>query len=122
MLKNNVISLADFNSYKRLLNSAIKQAKLLYYIKKSFKFNGDIKRTWKFINEVLNKNERKPIYSINNSNSVELKGNEMVNYFNSYFINVITDLTNNYNYNINNADPQINVDHNQIFFSTNQSK
>ena len=34
MLKNNVISLTDFNSYKRLLNSAIKQAKSLYYTKK----------------------------------------------------------------------------------------
>ena len=91
MLKNNVISLADFNSYKRLLNSAIKQAKLLYYIKKSFKFNGDIKRTWKFINEVLNKNEKNPICSINNSNSTKLKVNEMVYYFSLYFINVITD-------------------------------
>ena len=87
--------------FKRLLNSAIKQANSLYYIKRSFNFNGDINRTWKFINEVLNKNERKPVCSINNSNSVELKGNEMVNYFNSYFINVITDLTNNYNYKIN---------------------
>ena len=49
----------------------------------------------------------------------------MVNYFNSYFINVITDLTNNYNYNIYNADSQINIDPNQnsfFFLPTNPNE
>ena len=49
----------------------------------------------------------------------------MVNYFNEYFINVISDLTNNKNFNRNNNDPLINIDTNQdsfFFLPTSQNE
>ena len=111
LLKDNYITLEIFNSYKKLLNSAIKQAKSLYYLKKSFKFNGNVKKTWDFVNDLLNSNDREPISSITNSNSVALKENDMVNYFNSYFINVISELT------INNP----NNFHDDVLYSVNDN-
>ena len=47
-LRNSTILLEDFKSYKRLLNSAIKQAKSLYYLKKILQFQWRFKANLEF--------------------------------------------------------------------------
>ena len=115
MLKVNLISLPDFNNYKRLLNSAIKQAKTLYYLKRSFKFNGDVKDTWKFINDILDKNKREPVTSIKDRNSTLLNGKNMVDFLNSYFVNIIPTLMNDHLIDVH-LDPLHYVDFNPVSF------
>ena len=88
-----MISKNSFDYYKRLLNSAIKQAKALYYMKKSIRCNGDVRATWKFINDMLGRKEGRCIKYVRGDGDANLTGVSMVNYFNKYFVNVISDLT-----------------------------
>ena len=55
MLKLNQITRDSFVIYKNLLNDCIRQAKIIFYMKKSISANNDVKETWKFINGVLKK-------------------------------------------------------------------
>ena len=124
MLKENCITYEVYDTYRKLLNSAVRQAKSLYYLKKSFQFDGNMKRTWNFINDLLNKNNKEPISAIKDSNSVVLKDINMVNYFNSYFINIISELTINNN-NLSNNNSLYSVPYNQnsfFFFPTTDSE
>ena len=70
MVRNNQITKKSFNIYKKLLNTAIKQAKKLYYLKKAISANRNIKDTWKFFNKNLNKNKKKTVLNVNNSEGV----------------------------------------------------
>ena len=92
LLKQNLITKESYVKYRNLLISAIKQAKVLYFLKKSISNNNDVKSTWKFINSVLNKNKKERVKSINDPNGTELTGVDMANYFNSYFTNIIPDI------------------------------
>ena len=90
MFKCNKITRASFLNYKNLLNEFIRQAKIIFYMKKSIAANNDAKETWKFINEILNKNKRDKVSTVNNSDGTPLTGNIMVNYFNDYFVNIVS--------------------------------
>ena len=64
-------------------------------MRKSIKCNGNVKDTWKFINEILNNSENKPIISITDDNDNKITGSDMVNHFNQHFINLIFNFTAN---------------------------
>ena len=53
MLKCNEISKVSYNTYKNMLNDSIRQAKVIFYMRKS------ILKTWKFVNEMLNKYKKR---------------------------------------------------------------
>ena len=95
LLRKNQITRTSFVAYRNLLNDAIRQAKILYYMKKSISVNNDVKKTWRFINSILNKNNNDKILSINNVNGEKLIEHNMVNYFNNYFINVVSSIISN---------------------------
>ena len=75
--------------------------------------NNNERNTFRFINEILNNKERNTLTLIHDSNFDILMGRYMTNFFNSYFINVIPEF-------INNHDLNVNVD-SLSFISYNQS-
>lgn len=80
----------SFEFYSEYTNKAIKQAKILYYQKEFEKFKGDIKRTWKTINTILNRNRKVnnfPSHIICKSGKLE-NLQDIVNEFNDYFCNI----------------------------------
>ena len=54
-LRNGQISVLDFNYYRNLLNSTIKKAKRLYFIKKSISCNRDARRTWRMVIDIISR-------------------------------------------------------------------
>lgn len=92
LYRQNLITKESYNQYKNTLTSAIKQSKILYFMKKSMNLNNDVKQTWNFINNILNKNKKESINYINDDNGIPLKGVSMSNYFNSYFTSIIPNL------------------------------
>ena len=59
MLKCNEISKVSYNTYKNMLNDSIRQAKVIFYMTKSISTSNNTKKTWKFVNEMLNKYKKK---------------------------------------------------------------
>ena len=53
-----VIKKSEFNRYRNALKKIITHAKRLYYKNLFDQFKYDMKKTWKFISESLNKNSR----------------------------------------------------------------
>ena len=49
-------------------------------------------KTWKFITEILNKKKRNRISTVNNSVRTPLIGNNMGNYFNKYFVSMVSSI------------------------------
>ena len=92
MLKLNQITRESFIIYRNLLNKAVKQAKELYYLKKVVAINGDVRETWKFVNSILHGNKSEIITSINDQNGSPVTGNKMADFFNDYFVNVVSNL------------------------------
>ena len=96
MLKLNQITRDSFVIYKNLLNDCIRQAKIIFYMKKSISANNDVKETWKFINEVLKNNKRDEVRTVDYYiTGTSLTGYKMVNYLNKYFVNAISTIISN---------------------------
>lgn len=79
-----------FQNYAAEVDKLIRLAKLDFYQKEFNKFTGDIRKTWKTINTILNRNRR-----VNNFPSYILKDNtkisnkqEIVDVLNDYFCNI----------------------------------
>ena len=95
MLKSSQITKSSYTEYKNLLNNAIRQAKIIFYMKKAIASNIDAKSTWKFINQVLNKNKKDVVHSVNNNSGISLSGINMSNYFNDFFVDTIPNMIKN---------------------------
>ena len=67
MLKCNEISKVGYNTYKNMLNDSIRQAMIIFYMRKLISTSNDTKKTWKFVNEMLNKKKKEKISTIDNN-------------------------------------------------------
>ena len=79
-----------FEFYSEYTNKLIKQVKVAHYQKEFEKFKGDIKKTWKTINTILNRNRKVnnfPDHIICKSGKLE-NLQDIVNEFNDYFCNI----------------------------------
>ena len=87
----------NFNTYKNIIRRSITQAKKNYYHQTFKKYSNDLRKTWKTINETLNKNKTAKClpqeFCLNNGNRETI-----VNEFNNYFVNagaIVTDVQSN---------------------------
>ncbi len=80
----------NLNTFNRILKKSIRNMKKQYYESLFNKYKGDIKGTWKTINEILNRTKRKnkfPQYFKDGNHLVTGKL-AIVNHFNEYFTNI----------------------------------
>ena len=77
----------NLTTYNKILKQCIKNAKLSYYSKYFQNCKADIKKTWKMINEIINKNKLKndlpTVFKINNTKMCN--ESDIANEFNRYF-------------------------------------
>ena len=77
------------NSYNRLIKNIIKR----YFSNDIQNNKGNLKKTWKSINQCLNRNPKsKKIVLIKDSNENDVKSEDMANAFNENFINIGSNL------------------------------
>ena len=86
----------DFNAYSKTVNQLIRKAKHDYYFTTFDKYKGDIKKTWRTINSILNRNRKInhfPSHIIGSNGKIYDKV-EMANELNNYFCNIGQKLAN----------------------------
>ena len=83
---------AEYSCYRKCLRGVIKKAKSKLYCKKINNCSGDMKKTWKIINEIRGKNKQtiKPQFIIDNKRIVERR--IIANEFNKYFVSLAHNL------------------------------
>ena len=92
---HDIISL-NLKTYNNILKKLIRQAKMQYFTDEFNKNKSNIRHTWSTIKEILNKCKNKkdfPAFFTISDKSIKDKI-DIANYFNSYFANVGTDLSN----------------------------
>ena len=83
---NGLISIDNYKKYKNKLNLLIQKVKSEYYDLKFQNCKGNIKTTWKNINNLINRNKQKPC----NKDTFNVGADDpidVVNLFNNYFVN-----------------------------------
>ena len=86
-----------FQKYKTEVDKLIRLAKIDFYQKEFDKFTGDIRKTWKTINTILNRNKRAnnfPSHIISQNRKIDDK-QEIVDVLNNYFCNIGQQLADN---------------------------
>ena len=81
-----------FSEHRRNLTKSIKRAKALYYNKKINEHEGDLKKTWKIINELrgVHKKPMKPSFIINNERIYERR--IIANEFNKHYTSIASNM------------------------------
>ena len=90
----NVQMYEQFSDYRRHLKKIIKYSKANFYAKKFDESKGDMKKTWKLINDIRGTKKRstKPEFIINNERIIERR--VIANAFNKYFVSIASDMNN----------------------------
>lgn len=86
----------EYKTLSNLVTHKIRQEKINYYSSLIEKSEGDKKQYWSVVGKIRNKN-KKSISSINiGNNKIQVRNNEVevANYFNDYFVNIISKLKN----------------------------
>lgn len=78
--------------YRNTLKKDIEVAKLQYYQHKFEKSKGNVKATWKTINEITAQNKRPQSYSLDVNNVVINDSQLVANEFNKYFLSVVDEV------------------------------
>ena len=81
----------NFKTYKSIIRRSIMHAKKEYYRKTFHKYSNDLKKTWKIINDTLNRNSNKksfPSEFISSDGNTICDHNAIANAFNDFFINI----------------------------------
>ena len=86
----------DYTIYKNRLTSVIRRVKRLYYFNLFQKLGKDSGRIWHHINILLG-GQGQVIIDRLRMDAMVIKGNEMVNHANSFFVNIANNLTANLN-------------------------
>ena len=79
-----------FQKYSSEVDKLIRLAKIDFYQKEFNKFTGDVKKTWKTINSILNRNRRVnnfPSHILSENRKITNK-QEIVDVLNDYFCNI----------------------------------
>ena len=107
-----------YKQYRNVVNNEIKKAKYEYYKVKFNNDKGNIKATWKTINEALGTKSRNKncVDTINVNGAIITNKNYMSDIFNDYFVNIGFNLTNNVQYN-SEYNQQLNVNERSAYFT-----
>ena len=82
----------DYTTYKNRLTSLLRRAERLYYFRLFLRAGGNSGRVWSHINALLG-NHSKALMEGLQVDASFISGSDMVNYANSYFVNIANDLT-----------------------------
>lgn len=93
MVIRGTIDKTDYTYFSNRLTALLRRAKRLYYYKLFLRAGIDSSKLWFHINNILGSCTRTTMESLK-VNSVVLVGTDMVNYANSYFVNIANRLTN----------------------------
>ena len=102
MFTRGTIAKVDYTYYKNRLTSLLRRAKRLYYFRLFKRDGNNSTKLWYHINKVLGNSSKVPMRCLEIDINT-LVGMDMVNYANSYFVNIASDLTKN----LPNNDPHI---------------
>lgn len=104
--KDDVVKFQQYKTYRNKLNSLLRRTKAQYFYNKLNEYKTDAKKTWRLINEGLDKHTQKKKICLNiNGKSIESE-TDIAEAFNSHFVNVGRDMTNNISSNFLIADRQ----------------
>ena len=83
--EGNVEKREKYGTYNKHLKKLIKHAKYSFYSKKITNCNGDMKKTWRLINDIRGKHKKdiKPLFNSGNSKITDRK--QIANKFNEYY-------------------------------------
>ena len=87
-VEHQIIAL-NLKTYNKILKNIIRLAKMNYYTSCFEKCKHDIKKTWKTINDVMNRERKSVLPESFNINSQPIKDHKIIaNQLNSYFSNI----------------------------------
>ena len=93
MVVRGTINKADYTYFSNHLTTLLRRAKRLYYYKLFLRVGIDSSKLWMHINNILGNRTKTSMVSLK-VNDVALVGTDMVNYANSYFVNIAGNITN----------------------------
>ena len=93
MVIRGTINKADYTYFSNHLTTLLRRAKRLYYYKLFLRVGIDSSKLWMHINNILGNRTKTSMVSLK-VNDVALVGTDMVNYANSYFVNIAGNITN----------------------------
>ena len=91
--KRNLIDRKTYKDFRNLLNTQIRTAKSEYYTNKFDENEGNIKETWKTINNTIKSKRRFNDKITLKENDLEIENNKVPNSFNNYFTGIANKLT-----------------------------
>ena len=95
LLKRGRITRRSFNIYKKTLSWVIRKIKAKYYNDKFTSNNGDKKKTWNDINDLLGRKNKGFVTQVVDEQGNINKGPQMVNKFNEYFVSIANNIISN---------------------------
>ena len=120
--KRNLIDRKTFTDFRNLLNTQIRNAKSEYYTNKFNDNEGNIKETWRTINDAIKSKRRSSNTIILKENDRKIESKEVPNSFNNYFTGIAEKLTNQLPTSIHNASSYLKNRINNTFFMNPISK
>ena len=79
----------EYRKYKAILKSLMKSAKKKHYQDIFLKYKGNLHRTWSVIKQVINRNKPMKLnHKLTQCDKIITDGNQIVNLFNDFFINI----------------------------------
>ena len=121
LLRKKIISKKTYSNYRNFVTNKIRFAKKNFFIDKFQEIKGDIRQTWKIINNVLRPKTNKKVNLVNEiiTNDVVYRDpNNICKLFNDFFVNIGRDLAES----VENHDPDDhkfylnNIDQQNSFF------
>ena len=91
LMKRGIINRRSFIVYKNLLNYVINKLKSKYYSNKFNSLNGDSKKIWNNVNDLLARKNKDSSIEIK-ENGIIIGGRSVASVFNRYFTTVVSDL------------------------------
>ena len=95
LMKNNLVSSDFYKSYKNKLTGLIRKSKKMFFGEKFGNCCGNIKSTWKKINNLIGRNKKSDSNFFNVGDAVISDPNKIASEFNDYFLDSIKNISNN---------------------------
>ena len=88
------IEKVEYLIFKNRLTAVIRRVKRLYYTKMLFEASSDVKKTWFCLNSIMERNLHPALKELKLGVNI-LKGRDLANYINDYFVNAVNVITAN---------------------------
>ena len=120
--KRNLIDRETYTNFRNSLNTQIRNAKSEYYTNKFNDNEGNIKETWRTINDAIKSKQKSKDKIKLMENDLVIENNEIPNRFNNYFTGIAEKLTSQLPTSARSASSYLNNRVNNSFFMNSISK